>query len=83
MNKVVASPEEAIADLEDGASVAFAGFGLLHRFPVSLMNALLAKGAKDLTFVCNSLGGGNDARMQMVENRQVKKLVAAFSARRA
>jgi 3-oxoacid CoA-transferase len=81
MNKVVASPEEAIADLEDGASVAFAGFGLLHRFPVSLMNALLAKGAKELTFVCNSLGAGNDARMQMVENRQVKKLVAAFSAR--
>lgn len=81
MNKVVASPEAAIADLEDGASVAFAGFGLLHRFPVSLITALRDKGAKDLTIVCNSMGAGNDVRTELVERRQVRKIICAFSTR--
>ncbi|MDE3077488.1 MAG: 3-oxoacid CoA-transferase subunit A, partial [Chloroflexota bacterium] len=81
MNKVAASPENAIADLQDGASIAFAGFGLLHRFPISLLTALRDSGARNLTLVCNSLGGGNDVRTQLVERRQVRKLIAAFSTR--
>ena len=81
MNKVVASPEEAIADLEDGATIGFAGFGLLHRFPVSLLTALRDKGSQNLTIVCNSLGGGNDVRTHLVERHQVRKLIAAFTAR--
>ena len=32
MNKVVASPEQAVADIPDGATVAIAGFGVAHRF---------------------------------------------------
>jgi 3-oxoacid CoA-transferase len=82
MNKVVASPEQAIADIKDGATVAIAGFSVGHRFANSLILALREKGTKQLTLVCNSLGDPGATRGQILaENKQVKKLVAAFSVR--
>jgi len=82
MDKVIATPEQAIADIPDGASVAIAGFGLEHRFASSLILALRDKGTKDLCLVCNSLGGPGQIQGQILaESRQLKKLVAAFSTR--
>ena len=40
MDKVYASPEQAIADIPDGATIAIAGFGVEHRFATSLILAL-------------------------------------------
>src|SRR5215216_1579647 len=42
MNKVSASPEEALADLHDGASIAVSGFGTSYGFACSLL--LVASG---------------------------------------
>ena len=82
MNKVVASPAEAIADIKDGATVAVAGFSVNHGFANSLILALREKGTKNLTLVCNSLGDPGATRGQILaENKQLKKLVAAFSVR--
>jgi 3-oxoacid CoA-transferase len=81
MDKLVASPEQAIADVFDGAKIALAGFGLGHRFPNSLLRALRDKGTRELTVVCNSPGGPGEKGHMLIENNQVKKLVAAFSAR--
>lgn len=82
MNKVVASPEQAVADIADGATVAIAGFSVGHRFATSLILALRERGTKNLTLVCNSLGDPGATRGQILaENKQVKKLVAAFSVR--
>jgi len=81
MDKVVASAEQALADISDGAIVAISGFGLAHRFPNSLIFALRDKGTRDLTLVCNSLGSPNEKGQLLVENGQVKKLMAAFSIR--
>ena len=81
MDKVVASSEQAIADISDGASIALAGFGLAHRFPNSLLLALKNKGTRNLTVVCNSLGASGEKGQILVENKQVKKIVAAFSIR--
>ena len=82
MDKVVESPEQAVADIGNGATIAIAGFSVGHRFATSLILALRDKGTKDLTLVCNSLGDPGATRGQILaENRQVKKLVAAFSAR--
>src|SRR3990170_714109 len=82
MNKVFASPEQAIADIRDGATIAIAGFGVAHRFATSLILALRDKGTKDLCLVCNSLGDPGALRGQILaENKQVKKLIAAFSVR--
>jgi 3-oxoacid CoA-transferase len=37
MDKLVASPAAAVADIRDGASIGIAGFGVAHRFPSSLI----------------------------------------------
>lgn len=82
MDKVIASPEQAIADIPDGATVAIAGFGLAHRFASSLITALRDKGTARLTIVCNSLGGAGGIQGQILaENKQVSKLIASFSVR--
>jgi len=82
MDKIFASPEQAIADIRDGATIAIAGFGVAHRFATSLILALRDKGTKELCIVCNSLGDPGATRGQILaENKQVKKLIAAFSMR--
>lgn len=82
MDKSVASPEHAIADIPDGATIAIAGFSVGHRFATSLILALRDKGTKNLCLVCNSLGDPGAQRGQILaENKQVKKLIAAFSVR--
>jgi 3-oxoacid CoA-transferase len=82
MNKVFASPAQAIADIKDGATIAIAGFSVGHRFATSLILALREKGTKELCLVCNSLGDPGATRGQILaENKQVKKLIAAFSVR--
>jgi 3-oxoacid CoA-transferase len=82
MDKVFASPEQAIADIRDGATIAIAGFSVAHRFAASLILALREKGTRELTLVCNSLGDPGATRGQILaEKGQVKKLIAAFSVR--
>jgi 3-oxoacid CoA-transferase len=82
MDKVFASPEQSIADIPDGATIAIAGFSVGHRFATSLILALRDKGTKELILVCNSLGDPGATRGQILaENKQVKKLIAAFSVR--
>src|ERR1043165_2227654 len=82
MDKVVSSAEQAIADIKDAGNIAIAGFSVNHGFATNLLVALREKGTKDLTLVCNSLGDPGATRGQMLaENKQVKKIYAAFSTR--
>src|SRR5262245_62973352 len=82
MNKIIGSPQQAVADIPDGSTVAIAGFSVGHRFATSLICALRDQKTKDLTLVCNSLGDAGATRGQILaENNQVKKLIAAFSVR--
>jgi 3-oxoacid CoA-transferase subunit A len=55
VDKVVASADQAVADIKDGASLAVGGFGLCG-VPSVLIDALLAQGAKDLSVVSNNCG---------------------------
>ena len=82
MDKVITTPQQAVADIADGATIAIAGFSVGHRFATSLIVALRDQGTKELCLVCNSLGDPGALRGQILaENRQVKKLIAAFSVR--
>lgn len=82
VDKVFSSAREAVADLADGSTIALPGFGLERGFPSTLVLAVAEKGAKELCLVCNGLGAAGGVRgMLLVENHQVKKLIASFSAR--
>src|SRR5579859_3292942 len=78
MDKVFASPEDAVADVPDGASIAVSGFGLSSGVPNSLLGAAAAQGAKDLCLVANGVGG---AAAQLIENHQVSRLIVSFVSR--
>ena len=78
MDKVVASPAEAVADLPDGASIAISGFGLSSGVPNSLLAAAVEQGARDLCLVANGVGG---AAAKLIENDQVSRLIVSFVAR--
>lgn len=75
MNKIVPSIEEAIADIHDGARVMVGGFAA-SGVPNNLVNALINKGAKDLTIICN----GSSEWLPFVENDRVKQLIAGFTS---
>jgi len=66
-DKVVGSPEEAIADLADGASLAVTGFGTSYGFPASLLVAARDKNVRDLTLVTN-----NEREFQRVPQLRVE-----------
>jgi len=55
MNKVVATADEAVADIQDGATIMVGGFGLCG-IPENLIAALVRKGVKRLNTICNNVG---------------------------
>ena len=55
LNKVVASAEEAVHDIHDGATIMVGGFGLCG-IPENLIAALVKKGVKDLHTISNNVG---------------------------
>src|SRR5579862_1570245 len=55
MNKVVASADEAIRDVFDGAAIMIGGFGLCG-MPENLIRALVRKGTKNLRTISNNVG---------------------------
>src|SRR5438132_8684410 len=78
MDKVVASPAEAVADIPDGASIAVSGFGLSSGVPNSLLAAAVEQGARELCLVGNTVGG---SVARLIENDQVTRLIVSFVAR--
>jgi len=55
MNKVFASADEAVTDINDGATIMVGGFGLCG-IPENLIRALVKKGVKNLTTISNNVG---------------------------
>ena len=82
-SKVVASFQEAVADVADGSVIAFGGFAT-PGVPFNLIRALKEQGAKRLTLIANTTGGAQQPRMpdigMLVENGQVAKVICAFTA---
>ncbi len=77
INKVVASAARAVADIPDGATVMIGGFGTAG-MPSELIDALIAKGSKDLTIVNNNAGNGDTGLAALLKARQVKKIICSF-----
>ena len=77
MNKVYANAEEAIFDIDDGATVLSSGFGLCVN-PENLIAALNAKGVSGLTVISNNAGVTNDGLGVLLQSRQVKKMISSY-----
>ena len=80
-NKVYDSLDAAVADIADGSTIMFAGFGLAG-LPRNLIAALLRQGAKNLTGISNNHGRvGNLMDIgRLIEAGRLKKMVCAFTA---
>ena len=77
INKVVASAAAAVADIADGATVMIGGFGTAG-MPSELIDALIARGTKELTIVNNNAGNGDTGLAALLKARQVKKIICSF-----
>ena len=77
MNKVVASAQDAVADIEDGAVILAGGFGLCG-IPENLIAALAARGVRDLTFISNNAGVDTFGLGILLRNRQVRKMISSY-----
>jgi 3-oxoacid CoA-transferase subunit A len=79
MDKVLASPEEAIADIPDGSTIMFGGFGV-GGIPFTLIKALYERGTKGITAITNSPGGRlEDFDLSILfRKRQISKVIASY-----
>jgi len=77
IDKIVASCEAALADVQDGATVMIGGFGTAG-LPNELTEALIARGAKDLTIVNNNAGNGDSGLAALIGAGRVHKIICSF-----
>ncbi len=77
MDKTVASAEEAITDLFDGATLMAGGFGLCG-IPENLIAAIRKKGTTGLTIISNNCGVDDKGLGILLANGQVKKMVSSY-----
>ena len=77
MNKVVRDAAEAIADVQDGATIMLGGFGLCG-IPENLITALRDKGTKNLTIISNNAGVDGRGAGLLLEARQIRRIIATY-----
>jgi 3-oxoadipate CoA-transferase, alpha subunit len=75
--QVYATPDEAVAGIEDGSTVLVGGFGLAG-MPFDLLAALIRLGPKDLTIVSNNAGNGDVGLAALLAAGQVRKVICSF-----
>jgi 3-oxoacid CoA-transferase subunit A len=76
-NKVVHSYEDAMAGLQDGMTVIAGGFGLCG-IPEGLIAQIKKMATTDLTVVSNNCGVDGFGLGILLEDRQIKKMVASY-----
>src|ERR1700682_1995730 len=77
MHKVVASAEEAIQDVFDGATIMVGGFGLCGN-PQNLIRALVHKGVKNLTTISNNAGVDGFGVGLLLANGQIRRHIGTY-----
>jgi 3-oxoacid CoA-transferase A subunit len=76
-NRVYPSVDESVADIPDGATIMFGGFGGAG-FPNNLIQGLARRGARNLRVISNNCGTGDGELGILFKNRQIRHVVAAF-----
>ena len=74
---VVADADEAVAGIQDGATVLIGGFGTAGQ-PMELIDALRRSGVRDLVVVNNNAGNGEVGLAALLAAGQVRKIICSF-----
>jgi 3-oxoadipate CoA-transferase, alpha subunit len=69
--------DQAVAGVEDGATVLVGGFGLAG-MPFDLIDGLIRQGAGDLTIVSNNAGNGEVGLAALLKAGRVRKVICSF-----
>jgi 3-oxoacid CoA-transferase subunit A len=77
MDKTVASADEALADLPEGATLMAGGFGLCG-IPENLIQAIARKGTRGLTIISNNCGIDGKGLGLLLAAGQVKKMISSY-----
>lgn len=77
INKKVASADDAVSDIPDGATVMFGGFGLCG-IPENSIAALVRKGVKDVIAISNNCGVDDFGLGLMLNRKQIRKMMSSY-----
>lgn len=77
VDKTVATVDDAVADIFDGASVMIGGFGTAG-MPDELIDALIARGVGGLTVINNNAGNGESGVAALIKAGRVRKIICSF-----
>src|SRR5690625_976535 len=76
--KVIATVDEAVANITDGSTILVGGFGP-SGVPEDLLVALLDQGARDLVIVNNNAGNGEIGLSQLIRAGRVRKMICSYA----
>jgi 3-oxoadipate CoA-transferase alpha subunit len=77
MDKRFDTVAAAVADNKDGSTVLVGGFGDAGT-PATLIDALIDKGARNLTLVSNNAGGGLTGLARLLDRGQVRRILCSY-----
>src|SRR4051794_19541664 len=77
MGKVISSLDETLQQITNGATIVVGGFGLCG-IPEKLILGLREQNVKDLTIVSNNCGVDDWGLGLLLENKQIKKMIASY-----
>ena len=77
MDKVVATPAAAVADISDGSSLAVGGFGLCG-IPEALIAALADSGVSDLETVSNNCGVDSIGLGVLLAHKRIRRTISSY-----
>jgi 3-oxoacid CoA-transferase A subunit len=77
MDKRIASADEAVALIPEGATIMMGGFGLCG-IPETLIAALQRRGTRDLTIISNNAGVDGFGISLLLLARQVRRMISTY-----
>jgi 3-oxoadipate CoA-transferase, alpha subunit len=77
VTRVLDSVDEAVADVQDGATLLVGGFGVAG-MPFALIDAVIRQGAADLTVVSNNAGNADTGLAALLATGRVRKVVCSY-----
>lgn len=77
IDKRVSSLQEALAGIQDSATILVGGFGNAGS-PIALLEAMIDQGARDLTIAANNAGEGDFGLAKLMKTGRISKVICSY-----